>query len=77
VRNTPTKFITPFKAGMRPGEKGRVALDGMVREVSTPILGPTRHSGAALVSTMRSGKGKERWKVFDLSEFLRGLDAVF
>jgi breast cancer 2 susceptibility protein len=68
VRSTPAKFVTPFKDGMRPGEKGRVALDS-VREVGIPIVRPPQTSGATIASTLQSGKGKERWKAFDLGTF--------
>jgi breast cancer 2 susceptibility protein len=72
VRCTPAKFVTPFKAGMRPGEKGRVALESAKKgkDNEGQVL-----SGSTSVSTLQRtansgrGKGKERWSAFDLGEF--------
>lgn len=72
VRSTPAKFNTPFKPGMRPGEAGRLALDSASKP-ATMVKPVSKTSNAvAATSTPRAlakGKGKERWRAFDLSKF--------
>jgi breast cancer 2 susceptibility protein len=75
VRSTPAKFVTPFKAGMRPGEKGRVALEsakkGKENErqvLSSSTTVSTQHRTGNIVNPGR-GKGKDLWRAFDLGEF--------
>jgi breast cancer 2 susceptibility protein len=73
IRSTPAKFVPPFKAGMRPGEKGRLALEGTKNKelaLDASSMGPTQSAGSAVVGTTMTRKGKARWKAFDLSRFL-------
>lgn len=74
VRSTPAKFNTPFKPGMRPGEAGRVALDTEVakKERDSVFNSPTKvTSPTEARPNLNKGKGKERWKAFDLCKFQR------
>lgn len=68
-RSTPARFITPFKAGMRPGEAGWVGI------ASPATKGKGKEKDVTHVDTIdydlrRSAqKEMERWKVFDLRKF--------
>jgi breast cancer 2 susceptibility protein len=75
VRSTPAKFVTPFKAGMRPGEKGRVALEGAKKEkdrdrevLSSSMVVPMKQRTGNMANVVK-GNAKRRWKAFDLCEF--------
>ncbi len=59
-------FSTPFKAGMRPGESGRMALDTpSTRTVASPAVHVTGSGRVGTVATSK-GKGKGRATYFDL-----------
>ena len=71
VRSTPAKFVTPFKAGMRPGEKGRVALESAKKGKENTRQVPsssTQQRTGSIVNPGR-GKGEDLWRAFDLGEF--------
>ena len=73
-KNTPATFITPFKAGMKPGEPGRLRLEEAkmkeVKQAASPVApaNPMENWLTRERSGQADGKGKERWKAFDLSE---------
>lgn len=65
IGGTPLKkpaFMTPFKAGMKPGEAGRKQLDG-TRDNQQPA--------SSIVFSASKSKGKSRAVYFDLSRFCK------
>ncbi|KII94289.1 hypothetical protein PLICRDRAFT_422975 [Plicaturopsis crispa FD-325 SS-3] len=71
VRGTPgkPKFVTPFKAGMKPGQPGRAVLATPVKVAST--IGKGKSAAPVPTPASVKDKGKERWKAFDLSSEAR------
>jgi breast cancer 2 susceptibility protein len=69
VRSTPARFVTPFKAGMRPGEAGWVGIASQAKEKEKEkeVLRVDSNGHDSVRKTQK--RGKERWKAFDLRTF--------
>jgi breast cancer 2 susceptibility protein len=69
-KDGPSPFVTPFKAGMKPGQPGRLQLEQSATDIAT--LARSEKPKESSLTRERSGskakaKGISRTKVFDLS----------
>lgn len=76
ARNTPAKFVTPFKPGMKPSEMGRgqPECDNVAQRTAPthdhPVTVPAPIRPPETVSASPVGKGKVIRQAFNLSEFI-------